>query len=291
MTLRKVRAEDHAAARFPLAVKRLGTAVLIAGVATALVLAFVWVGRGRLLPAVASRPPPWGLWDVLKLGGMSAAGGIVFNAIFHAEGIRAFGGPNVWLVQLFGAVLLAGVLLHILRVERGGCLADIGLRAGTPLRDVGLGVLAFLAVQPFVHIMMILNAEAVRRGLIPPIALQESLHAMLRTRSPVTLTLACSVALVAAPVTEEMLFRGFLLPALQRWLGRAMGIAVSAAFFAAAHVDLYTLAPMFVLGVGLGYLYDRTRSLVGPVTVHVMYNAMVVLTVFAHRSLIAASVR
>jgi membrane protease YdiL (CAAX protease family) len=49
----------------------------------------------------------------------------------------------------------------------------------------------------------------------------------------------------------------------------------SAALFAAIHSQVWpSPVPLFVLALGLGYLYLRTRSLVGPVVVHGMFNAV-----------------
>lgn len=49
----------------------------------------------------------------------------------------------------------------------------------------------------------------------------------------------------------------------------------SSALFAAAHAHVWpSPVPLVVLAVGLGYLYLRTRSLVGPVVVHGLFNAV-----------------
>jgi membrane protease YdiL (CAAX protease family) len=55
----------------------------------------------------------------------------------------------------------------------------------------------------------------------------------------------------------------------------ARAILASAALFAAFHAHVWpSPVPLVVLAVGLGYLYVRTRSLVGPVVVHGMFNAV-----------------
>jgi membrane protease YdiL (CAAX protease family) len=52
-------------------------------------------------------------------------------------------------------------------------------------------------------------------------------------------------------------------------------ILASAALFAAFHAHVWpSPVPLVVLAGGLGYLYLRTRSLVGPVVVHGMFNAV-----------------
>ena len=55
----------------------------------------------------------------------------------------------------------------------------------------------------------------------------------------------------------------------------ALLAGVLAALFAAFHAHVWpSPVPLVVLAVGLGYLYLRTRSLVGPVVVHGMFNAV-----------------
>jgi membrane protease YdiL (CAAX protease family) len=52
-------------------------------------------------------------------------------------------------------------------------------------------------------------------------------------------------------------------------------IVASSALFAAVHSQVWpSPVPLFVLAIGIGYLYVRTRSLVGPVVVHGMFNAV-----------------
>ena len=52
-------------------------------------------------------------------------------------------------------------------------------------------------------------------------------------------------------------------------------IVASSALFAAVHAQVWpSPVPLFVLAIGLGYLYVRTRSLVGPMVVHGMFNAV-----------------
>ena len=55
----------------------------------------------------------------------------------------------------------------------------------------------------------------------------------------------------------------------------ARAVLASAALFAAFHSHVWpSPVPLLVLALGLGYLYLRTRSLVGPVVVHGLFNAV-----------------
>jgi membrane protease YdiL (CAAX protease family) len=90
------------------------------------------------------------------------------------------------------------------------------------------------------------------------------------------LALACFAftAMVAAPLFEETLFRGVLLPVLGRRIGGGLAVVVSAAFFAAAHLSLAELVPLFVLGCGLGLLRLRSGRLASSVLMHALWNGL-----------------
>lgn len=83
------------------------------------------------------------------------------------------------------------------------------------------------------------------------------------------------VAVVIAPVTEELYFRGLLLGAFMQmtrlpWLS----VALSAIAFGAAHaVQPQIVAPIVTLGLILGYVRLRMNSLTLCILVHALFNA------------------
>ena len=273
---------QHKAVRFYLAVARLNLCFLATGTAAVLILVYLRISRERPASLLTAAGPPWGLWDVLKVAALFAGGAQLFHWIFTTGPSRPFTLPADWMAEIFARILLIGAIIHIAIVERKGRLSDLGLRRGGGSAAL-VGLAAFLAVQPFMRL-----TEAAELRWVSPLPLQDVLQAIYVTRSVAVLTLATILAVVVTPLSEELLFRGFLQPALQRWLGPSLGILGSAAFFAAAHRDLYVLPNMLVLGLALGYVYSRSRSLAAPVALHMAYNGMVMLTLFTWRGLAAA---
>lgn len=84
-------------------------------------------------------------------------------------------------------------------------------------------------------------------------------------------------AVVLAPVFEETLFRGVLLPVLGRYLGPIVGVLVSALVFATAHLSLGELVPLTVLGIGLGVLRWQSGRLSTSVCLHALWNSLTFL--------------
>ena len=275
--------DKRAAAIFPVAVIVFKAIMLLLGVITTIGVAATWVVKRGKPPAGGPAreplsPPAWGLWDVLKLGAFFAAGGLVMHAIFGSFNEGPLATPRACLAEIFSQVLMVGVMLHIIRFERGGRVADLGVHARGVPAAVVLGLLGFLAVQPFIFCL-----EAIQSYLLPVVPMQDALQVMLSTRSPIVLLMSGIIAGLIVPVTEELLFRGFLQSALRRWVGRTMSVVVSAAFFAAAHIDLYSLLPLFVLGLALGYVYARSRSIVAPIVLHAAFNGTSLLAMYAMR--------
>ncbi|MEB3318673.1 MAG: CPBP family intramembrane glutamic endopeptidase [Cyanobacteriota bacterium] len=84
-------------------------------------------------------------------------------------------------------------------------------------------------------------------------------------------------AVVLAPLFEETLFRGVLLPVVARHLGARWGLLLSALVFAIAHLSLAELVPLSVLGVGLGLLRWQTGRLAACVCLHALWNSLTFL--------------
>jgi membrane protease YdiL (CAAX protease family) len=101
-----------------------------------------------------------------------------------------------------------------------------------------------------------------------------------RTGSPpgtlAALLLLFAIA-VAAPIGEEIAFRGYLFPALTRWRGPWTGAILTALLFGLAHIAAYPpqlLPVMAVFGFGACLVYWFTGSLLPCVSLHALNNAV-----------------
>ena len=82
------------------------------------------------------------------------------------------------------------------------------------------------------------------------------------------------LAVVMAPVAEELLFRGWIFTALRARRSAFAAIVLSSAAFAAAHNEsshLYALA-VFPVGLALGWMRERTGSIRATMLMHGSYN-------------------
>jgi len=82
-------------------------------------------------------------------------------------------------------------------------------------------------------------------------------------------------ASLVAPVVEEVVFRGAILRALlqQKW-NPWVAILISAAIFGIIHLNLTQGVSAFVVGIFMGWLFYRTRSIWPGVILHLMNNTI-----------------
>ena len=81
---------------------------------------------------------------------------------------------------------------------------------------------------------------------------------------------------ILAPLAEELVFRGAVLRSLLLWKpgNHWLCIAVSALLFAAAHLNPAQMPHAFLIGLLLGWLYYRTRSIAPGVVYHWVNNSL-----------------
>ncbi len=79
---------------------------------------------------------------------------------------------------------------------------------------------------------------------------------------------------ILAPLTEEVVFRGAVLRKLLTITRPAWAVALSALLFAVVHGNLAQGCHALIIGVLLGWLYVRTRSIVPCVVVHWVNNTI-----------------
>jgi len=98
------------------------------------------------------------------------------------------------------------------------------------------------------------------------------------TNSGLGLATIAVLAVVVAPVAEEVLFRGFLFSGIGKRYGYAWGAIGSALLFSLAHLmQPGAFLPIFLLGLLFAWLYMRTGSIWACIFAHSAYNSIALL--------------
>jgi membrane protease YdiL (CAAX protease family) len=114
-------------------------------------------------------------------------------------------------------------------------------------------------------------------------SVQDTVKLLQTSKDPTILSLMAFAAVVAAPICEEIVFRGYFYAATKRFAGPWVAGFISALVFASAHASLSALLPLFIFGCVLVFLYEKTGSLWAPIAVHFCFNGATVLVQLASR--------
>lgn len=207
-------------------------------------------------------------WDA-AIGGLLALwfAGLTLD-MFVAEETRAVQFRDV----VFGAVVYGIVV--------GGLLGALALRGRTPAQVFGLGregfpaatgraLLYLAAAYPLLALVQLLvlrgGTEFQPQDVVEFLVQAESL----RDRLAILI-----VAVVVAPIAEEVIFRGYLYPVGRRYFGPLFSLLGTSLLFAAIHGHLPAFGALFTLSVCLTLAYERSGSILVPMTMHAVFNAV-----------------
>ena len=176
-------------------------------------------------------------------------------------------------LALAGALALLALAVRLSRIS---FYEYLGL-AAPQWRHVLLGVVGFIAIS-----LVFALAETVAGQSKTSKEVIDLYHT---ARSSHQISALAFLAVLVAPLLEELLFRGFLLPG---WTASRLGptgaIGLSSALWALGHMqyDVFGMAHVFCLGVLLGWLRLHSGSIFTPMILHTLQNAgtLAVLTTF-----------
>lgn len=116
--------------------------------------------------------------------------------------------------------------------------------------------------------------------LIPQLKPQAFEEVLRKADSVRHLLLLLGIGAIAAPLAEEMFFRGVVYPVFRRYFGIRWGIVVSGVFFGLLHWDIWRLVPLALGGMALAYFYERSQTIYVPWIAHGIWNGAMALVVY-----------
>lgn len=186
-----------------------------------------------------------------------------------AQALRHLWRPDAlaWHLASFHGVLLAGILWRMSRQR-----APFGLCL--PWRAViSHALLRWLAILPILWVAGFVWQLTLRAcGYVPDI--QQAIRLFIGIQSPWLRAGFLLFAVVIAPIVEEVLFRGILLPLISRRLGPWAGLGLTSLGFAALHGDPGSFAALAIFAVALALATIRTGTLWVPIAMHMIFNTV-----------------
>jgi membrane protease YdiL (CAAX protease family)/NAD-dependent dihydropyrimidine dehydrogenase PreA subunit len=179
-------------------------------------------------------------------------------------------GPGIVLVA-YDAVVVA-LLFFLARRHGGGLLAALRLDKAPEIPSVLLAVAAGIGCWV---VAIIYRISAMSLGFRPPVSDTANLTTLFGGGALGAVATVLVVG-VLGPLVEEAALRGVLSGALRQRFGVAAAVVAPAIVFAALHASVWSFIPLTVLGLALGWLSVRGRSLWPAVVAHVLYNTVLV---------------
>ena len=180
------------------------------------------------------------------------------------------GSSGEQMVVAESAVLL--FLIGFLRAQRVRWRDAFGL-ANRRQRALLAGVIVALVFLPVGDGLQWASAHVMARFHWEPQE-QQAVHALRVTSAWSSRLLLAGLAIVLAPMAEEILFRGILYPAIKQAGFPRLALWGVSLLFACVHFNVVTFVPLLVLALMLTALYERTDNLLAPIAAHALFNAL-----------------
>jgi len=190
-----------------------------------------------------------------------------------------------------GAIVTTALILLLAWAHFARRLRGFGLNVKTIVADFFAGFANLLTVWPLIMAAVILTTFFGEQIWGQDYQMQQHQELELITENPQLplRIIIVIVAVIVAPLLEELLFRGLVQTTLvshlscisndkprtiRSGLGIWLAIAVSSGLFAMMHANPGHWPALFVLSVCLGYAYEKSGSLFRPIFIHSFFNAI-----------------
>ncbi|YAI81808.1 MAG: CPBP family intramembrane glutamic endopeptidase [cyanobacterium endosymbiont of Rhopalodia sterrenbergii] len=225
---------------------------------------------------------PWDaetIWQILIVG-FFFFGQIIFPIVFN---FFPFNPTNFdlrqkafYILLSYLSLTLAGLFVLYQSIKSYFPLPKDWFRFDIKSNWLTWGVGGYLVALPLVIIVSLINQQIWNgQGGSNPL-----LFLALEAQDTVVLAIFYFTASLVAPFYEEIMFRGFLLPSLTRYVPVWAAITISSFIFAIAHLNLSEVLPLAILGMVLGVVYTRSRNLLSSMLVHSLWNSGTLLNLF-----------
>ena len=149
--------------------------------------------------------------------------------------------------------------------------------------SVRFKVLKYSTIKPIILFstgLIILSDEVDRiiQLFVPTPEYVLDLNYLLKPDSFLGAILLFIAVVILAPLGEEIVFRGFLQQILEKhWKDITRAILFTSLIFSLIHMNPYWFVQIYFLGVILGFLAWKTKSIIAPLILHSLNNSMALL--------------
>jgi membrane protease YdiL (CAAX protease family) len=169
------------------------------------------------------------------------------------------------------------ILIGIARLRKRNWAADFGM-AFRKLNLLPFSLTIYLAVIPFLGLTSWLYNSMLEHWLGMEPDVQDAALLIAESRAWIKVGLIL-LSVLAAPLYEELIFRGVFFPYLTDRIGFYPAILVVSIVFSAVHFHIPSLLPLSLLSIVLCLAYWRTGSLWVSIGLHAIFNGMSIILI------------
>ncbi len=199
---------------------------------------------------------------------------------------KVFTGLSAWqdslaynLALCLGVIpaVVSAVMIAKITFVRG--LKGLGLNPKTIPRDFAAAFLNLLAAMPAVIGAIILTTIIGKLLLGDKFQMpkHDELKQIIEFSQWHLRALIVFTAVIVVPAYEELMFRGMLQTLFRSYIRPWPAIFLASFIFIICHENPEHWLALFALSICLGYTYEKSGSLLRPIFVHMLFNAMSVL--------------
>jgi membrane protease YdiL (CAAX protease family) len=166
------------------------------------------------------------------------------------------------LTSLISFVLTMGITFVIIHLKRIN-------RQGTSSYDFGIGSIKILLLVCFATAAILIG---ITFPIISQIPMPDFIKKILLDNGSETGVYSFITIVIAAPILEELIFRGIILNGLLKSYSPLKAIIISSLLFGLVHLNPWQFIGASILGSLSGWVYFKTNKLTLPIIIHMTNN-------------------
>lgn len=197
------------------------------------------------------------------------------NVIFNL--LRISGSRNLISSLIFSTffhIIAVACIFYYIKYKYNTSLYALGLTLRKFFKNVLVGFLGYISIVPLAIFALIISGVVCYQVGYESKPNPLFLIYFLPSKQLILVYLLLFISIIG-PISEEIFFRGFLYKSLRTKFNVKTGILINSIIFAFLHIEPIGFAAIFLLSIMLSYIYEKTGSLVAPITAHIIHNTMV----------------
>jgi len=190
--------------------------------------------------------------------------------IFSPSEISNFGFALAYFIQTVALLILLWLFVFF---RNKASWYNLGIRQFNFFKGIFLIIFGIIATS-LIYFIYIIFLQFI------PWDIEQNKILQLIENKNISFVMLFLVAVIIAPICEELFFRGFLYPAFKKRMNVFSAMFLSSILFAVFHLQPAQLLPLICIGFVLAFVYEKAKSLIPAILVHSLYNLAAIIILF-----------